>query len=419
MTTVMPSCPCLDDDSHHDAKNAKKWCTSCDEGLCEECEKNHRKTNTTRDHKLISIDDYRKIDDVPVSFICSVHDKKLEWFCKSYDQSLCVVCLPSEHRSCSDVIPIDVAATNASQSTAISDLQEAIEATLRNIAHCITNRNTTKNDIEKQDENVRIIIRETRKQIDSHLDELEEKLIQTLVSASETCSSKCNNFLQQFDTQEKKLIKLKDQVLQMKEFASDVQVFLGTRHIDKLVMSEMEFIKTTADSIYDYKFSLVLNSDIQKLSNAVVKEFGEIQVADYVSNLDIKELKIEQAQTQQKVKPASNVAFVELQLITKFGFREEETMYITGCAILPNGHLLFANYHSTNLLEYNAGGTYIGSIQVTAGPYDIEVLDLDRIAITYGCQQFFEIFNYRNSRVENKIKTEGHCWGLSQSNGKI
>ncbi|CAC5389422.1 unnamed protein product [Mytilus coruscus] len=410
MTTVIPCGPCLYDETH---QNAKKWCTSCEEGLCEECEKNHRKTKTTRDHKLISTDDYRKIKDLPVSLTCSVHDKKLEWFCKYHDKTLCVICLPNEHGSCSDVIPIDVAATNARQSIALSDLQEAIEITLLNIKLCINNRNTAREDIEKQEKDIRRIIRDTRTKINDHLDKMEEKLNRTLVLASKTCKSKCNKFLQQFHSHEETFIKLKDQVLQMKEFASDLQVFLGTRQIDKLGVSEIESCKTATDYIHDYKFNLVLNSDIKKLSNGVVKEFGEIQVAEHASNLDIKEVKIEQAQIQQKVQPSGKVADINLQLIRKVDIKRGHNLSITGCAILPNGHLLFANFQKNrNILEYNEEGNYIGSIQVSADPYDITVLDLDRIAISYGGNGFFEIFNYRNNRVEKKDKDRRPLWGI-------
>ncbi|CAC5361308.1 unnamed protein product [Mytilus coruscus] len=360
------------------------------------------KTKTSRDHKLISIDNYRQIEDVPITLFSSDHDKKLEWFCKSHDQALCVVCLPTEHGSCTDVITIDVAATNARQSTAISDLQEAIEVTLHNVTHYINNRNTATKDIEKQENKIRRIIRDTRTKINGHLDEFEEKFMQTLVSATNTCKSKRKAYQTE------------------RSSTADVQVFLGTRQIDKLVISETEFNKTATDSIYDYKVNLVLNSDVQKLSNGVVKTFAEIQFAENATNLDIKELKIEHAQMQQKVQPASNVADIELKLMTKVNIKKEGHMYITGCAILPNEHLLFANHtYKYKLLEYSEEGNFVGSIQVSATPYDKTVLDSDRIAITYGIKRFFEIFNYRNSRVEKKIKTGGDCWGLSQSNGKI
>ncbi|CAC5361318.1 unnamed protein product [Mytilus coruscus] len=123
---------------------------------------------------------------------------------------------------------------------------------------------------------------------------------------------------------------------------------------------------------------------------------------------------------QQKEQPSSNVTDIEIQLITRINIKNERHMLITGCAILPNEHLLFANYNRRrNILEYSKEGNYISSIQVYAEPYDITVLDSERIAITYGYNGFFEILNYCNNSVEKKIETGSHCWGLSQSNGKI
>lgn len=37
-----------------------KWCTLCEEGLCQDCERVHRKVKTLRDHKLINICDYEE-----------------------------------------------------------------------------------------------------------------------------------------------------------------------------------------------------------------------------------------------------------------------------------------------------------------------------------------------------------------------
>lgn len=57
---------------------------------------------------------------------------------------------------------------------------------------------------------------------------------------------------------------------------------------------------------------------------------------------------------------------------------------------------MFANYtHAQNILEYNEEGNYIDMIDVSTAPYDIAVLDLDHISITYGRNGYFEIFNYR------------------------
>ncbi|CAC5408361.1 unnamed protein product [Mytilus coruscus] len=133
------------------SKDAWRWCTNCEEGLCEDCEKVHRKSKTSRNHQVISIEDYRKIENVSISQLCEHHGENLEWFCKSHDEVLCVVCVPSKHKSCSDVIPIIVNSANSRQSTALSDLEETIDGTLRNVKQCIKNRESATKEIEKQE----------------------------------------------------------------------------------------------------------------------------------------------------------------------------------------------------------------------------------------------------------------------------
>ncbi|VDI03440.1 Hypothetical predicted protein, partial [Mytilus galloprovincialis] len=47
-----------------------------------------------------------------------------------HDDALCVACVPSKHKTCSDVIPISDVLSNARQSTVLYDLEDAIETTL-------------------------------------------------------------------------------------------------------------------------------------------------------------------------------------------------------------------------------------------------------------------------------------------------
>lgn len=117
--THVPCGPCRYDDV---TKNAKRWCTNCEEGLCEDCENVHRKSKVSRSHKVISIQDYRKIENVSVSQVCEHHGETLEWFCKSHDEVLCMVCVPTKHKACSNIISLSVASTNSRLSTALFDL---------------------------------------------------------------------------------------------------------------------------------------------------------------------------------------------------------------------------------------------------------------------------------------------------------
>ncbi|XP_071150331.1 E3 ubiquitin-protein ligase Midline-1-like [Mytilus edulis] len=179
--------PCLFDDV---TKDAGKWCTNCEEGICDDCENVHRKSKTSRNHKVISIEDYRKIENVSISQVCEHHGENLEWFCKSHDEVLCVVCVPSKHKACTAVIPISVNSANSRQSTALSDLEESIDGTLSNLKQCIKNRESAPNEIENQEIAVKTMILETRMNINHHLDRLQEECLQELRSTTQTCISK-------------------------------------------------------------------------------------------------------------------------------------------------------------------------------------------------------------------------------------
>ncbi|VDI05398.1 Hypothetical predicted protein [Mytilus galloprovincialis] len=67
------------------SKNAKKWYAICDEGICGECEKYHISMKVTRGHKMISIEDYRQIENISVNLNCETHGKKLHLYCKKHD----------------------------------------------------------------------------------------------------------------------------------------------------------------------------------------------------------------------------------------------------------------------------------------------------------------------------------------------
>lgn len=83
--------------------------------------------------------------------------------------------------------------------------------------------------------------------------------------------------------------------------------------------------------------------------------------------------------------------------------KKKNEMNITGCVILPNGHILIANYTNENcFIECTETGEHIRDIPVSGPPYDISVLDLNRICVSYGDTMFLEIMNCITYHVEKK-----------------
>ncbi|CAC5385485.1 unnamed protein product [Mytilus coruscus] len=414
--THVPCDPCK---YEYVTKDAKRWCTNCEEGLCEDCEHAHKKSKTSRNHQVISIEDYRKIENVLISQVCGHHGENLEWFCKSHDEVLCMVCVPSKHKACSDVIPISVASTNARQSTALSDLEEVIDGALHNLKQCITSRDSSTKEIENQELAIKTTILETRTKINSHLDKMQENLLSELRSTFHTCKSEYTKLLQKLKSKKEMLTKLREQTQHMKQFSSDIQVFLGTRQVNQQVVSEVESIKSEIGASKDYELKVAIHSLIEKLPKEI-EEFGQIKVSECAVNLDFKDPKIDQAQIGINVPSARNICDVELQLIKTFQIQRNAEIYISGCATLPNGHLLIANNTNANhLIEYSDTGEHIRDIPVSGMPFDITVIDPQRIIVTYANTKFIEIMNSNTFNIEKKITLQNSCLGISIEDGRL
>ncbi|XP_063420946.1 tripartite motif-containing protein 29-like [Mytilus trossulus] len=261
-------------------KNAKKWFTICEEGFCGECEKYHKSMKVTRNHKMISIEDYRQIESISVN-----HGKKLDLYCKKHDIAVSVVCIHSEHKSCSssDVISIDEAAENAKQSTSLLDLKGSISTTIDNVKHCIKDREIALKNVDQDEQTIRKTITDTRN-LNKYLDELERKLLLDLKSKHENCKSKIIKILHQLRKIEKDVEHLKKQTLQMKRFTSDLQVFLGTRQLNKTISKTIGSLKEEITSCTKKRIEIEVNNVISSLVKEV-KQLGEIKVIETMANL--------------------------------------------------------------------------------------------------------------------------------------
>lgn len=285
---------------------------------------------------------------------------------------------------------------------------------------CIINRQSVKKEIEKRESVVKTLIRETRTKINDHLDKLETKLLLELKSASQTCKSKCAKFMQNLESTEDKLTKLREQTIHMKQFSSDIQVFLGTRQINNFVVSETESIKSAISNTKDNELKIVFHNLIAKLLDEV-NEFGQIKVSACATSLHFRDIKIDQAQIGITIPPSRNMSEIKLQVMTSFDIFKyrKHTMNISSCVSLPDGHFLMANGKGKHVILYNDKGRHVRAIPVSSRPYDITVIKPNRIAVSYGDAKYLEIININTFTVEKKIELQDDCFGVSEKDRRL
>lgn len=408
--------PCVHESTN---KNAEKWCSDCNEGFCNLCEKAHKSMKISRDHSLIPIEDYRKIEHVNVRFECIEHGSKLEMYCKIHEMAICIACFPGKHNNCSnEIIPLAEAAKNAKTSTALSDLEHTITNTLESIKECRIDRAAASQRIETQEKNIKKRISDTRETINKHLDELERKLLNELSIKYTSCKSKDGKVQSQINKTEKDIKRLKEQTSQLKRFASDLHVFLSTHQVNKEVHDEVRVLQEAVRSVKNYNIEIEIHEGITSLLNDV-NLFGRIRVDESTTNFKFMDANIDQA--QKHVQPRRYVKDTSLQLRKKFEIKKNgNTMYISGCELLANGNLLIADNTGHNILmEYNEEGHCIRDIPVGANPYDLTVIDTDHIAVSYSPLNYIEFIDLKKTKVLKKVEFENPSRGISYSDGKI
>ena len=95
------------------------WCPNCEEKLCNGCASHHRSSKATKSHKLLDIN---LLTEFPFSIstnqFCDQHcNIRIEYFCTHHDVILCRACLANGHRTCTDVVVLDIACAGSKTTT--------------------------------------------------------------------------------------------------------------------------------------------------------------------------------------------------------------------------------------------------------------------------------------------------------------
>lgn len=96
-------------------EQATHLCLHCNENLCANCIKYHKRGLTTRKHEIISLSEASRMDVLPFhnkEEVCTKHqDRPIDLFCQDHEEPCCTMCVSTTHRKCETVEPIEETAT--------------------------------------------------------------------------------------------------------------------------------------------------------------------------------------------------------------------------------------------------------------------------------------------------------------------
>jgi hypothetical protein len=230
-------------EAQHITKIADQWCPECDEGLCSDCETHfHKISKATRNHGIISIENYQKLPSCisEIGHHCKDHDMKYTIFCPIHDKPCCPDCICTNHKDCVGLLSIREIIKTSKTSTLIDDIEQSLRNIKYNIDIVIKNREQNLSGIRQQRQIFHDQVKQMRVKINSHLDTLEQNILKKLDDVEDKIKSKIDNLLKQLSEESKTVEGIQSDITAVKEYASDLQTFLGSKAIEEEVKKEEE-----------------------------------------------------------------------------------------------------------------------------------------------------------------------------------
>ncbi|CAC5362298.1 unnamed protein product [Mytilus coruscus] len=254
---------CKEDDVNNAAIT---WCTDCETLLCLDCDKHHFRNKSSKQHKTLPSNDYKKLPDFILKNKnrCPDHNQRYELYCPNHSDACCFQCFTEKHHNCKDIkrLPdiLKDMKSSASMSRLEKDLSDAKE-NFESIAYYLKGRlSTILNHKTNKIEEIYLM----RKSLNEHFDKLEQKTMEELDVEHTKLETKIKKLINQVEVKRSHVKNNQEDLAKMKSFATDLQMFIGIQEIENMTTEEIGYLQklTQSGDLDELDMELKISSDI-------------------------------------------------------------------------------------------------------------------------------------------------------------
>ncbi|CAG2195524.1 unnamed protein product [Mytilus edulis] len=391
------------------------WCSECDEGLCGECTEHHGASKSTRNHETISITEYQKLPTnvLEITQTCQKHKEHYQTFCKKHDCPCCRRCVIETHNDCNDLTAIEDIVKNVKSSNAWFEVEQILIQMLKHVQRIRNDRTENLKCLQDQRVEIECNINQTRKMINDHLDKIQDKIIKELYANEENESKRIKLLLCEIEDIEKGISDLQGNQNNIRQHASELQTFLALKHIEKEVSDKAECIQSVLKN-EDMKIktlALEVNKDVQNICRADC--FGSVSVDSKSCKVVIDSNKNKEA--QMMIPSLISKCIDDIKLSNKMQIDLQSTGSVRGCAILPNGKMMFCDYNKGNLIVLKSNGMHEFEIRLDTCAFDLAYFERESsIAVTSGFgSNVIHIIDPNSRTIKRTIKSRDTQFGIA------
>ncbi|CAG2249869.1 unnamed protein product [Mytilus edulis] len=319
---------------------------------------------------------------IGVFVTCKLHNEKYELFCAKHDCPCCKKCVKS-HNDCKGLTDINELIKNVKTSNAFNEIEQTLQEVVENIKRLSTNRNENLKSIENKKREIEAEIKQTRIQVNHHLDKLQDDLIKELMTVEQREKSKIEKLLTSLKKKEKEMTEVQENFATFKQHASELQTFLTMKNIEKDIVDS-------------------------------VQKFGEINVCSDPCDFSIHKRKDRQAQIMVAL-PTRDIDNLTLTLQKRIKTNMSLSLAVHCFLIVGWYSPLIVN----KITVFKSDGSKDFEIKNIGRTFDVVFIGDDSIAVTSGDSNQINIIDLKKKSKTKSIKVDSYNGGVAYKDGYL
>ncbi|CAC5386092.1 unnamed protein product [Mytilus coruscus] len=391
------------------------WCTECDEGLCKECYEHHSLSKASRNHIVIPFTDYQKLptDVLKIIQYCSKHNKKFEMFCQKHERPCCSKCIVKTHKECRDIVDLDDVIKNYETPNALSEIEKTLVELAENLQKIRQHQQDNMSSLKEKTKEIEKEIKKTRMEISNYLDKLQEDFMKQLYVLEEKETSRIGQLLSLFEKKEKEVEECQKNIINIKQHATNLQMFLSVKQIEEDVSSKDKFLQSLfeGDDLNQHFLEYEINGAFQKIMFDI-KSFGEVHIEEKPADIVLSRKKAKEAQIIVPIVQSRSIESIKMKINKKINLQGK---WIYGCCMLPDGRLVFTYNRERKVRVFNNQGSKEFEMNIPCGAFDIVYISNDNtLVVTSGesDKQCLTIIDLERNEIKKTISLSSDNYGI-------